>query len=150
MSLDLTGDSSTLVQVMAWWSQATSHYHYLNQCWPRSMSPCGVTRPQWVKWWHKGESGNEGPWLNWDWKWTLIIEMIKRIWAAVTEFSQETENFHPWWHGSGTGLAAYRQQAITWTNDNQDLQRHMASLSLNELNHIIHWIGDIAKHTQAT
>ena len=23
--------------------------HYLSQCWPRSMSPYGVTRPQWVK-----------------------------------------------------------------------------------------------------
>ena len=47
MSLDLTDDQSTLVQVMAWCREATSHY--LRQCWPRSMSPCGVTRPQWVK-----------------------------------------------------------------------------------------------------
>ena len=31
---------------MAWCHQATSHY--LNQCWPRSMSPYGITRPQWV------------------------------------------------------------------------------------------------------
>ena len=31
---------------MAWCRQATSHY--LSQCWPRSMSPNGVTRPQWV------------------------------------------------------------------------------------------------------
>ena len=38
---------STLVQVMAWCRQATSHY--LSQCWPRSMLPYGVTRPQWVK-----------------------------------------------------------------------------------------------------
>ena len=30
-----------------WYRQATSHY--LSQCWPRSMSLCGVTRPQWVK-----------------------------------------------------------------------------------------------------
>ena len=36
MSLDLTDDKSTLVQVMAWCRQATSHY--LSQCWPRSMS----------------------------------------------------------------------------------------------------------------
>ena len=36
----------TLVQVMAWCHQATSHY--LSQCWPRSLSPYGVTRPQWV------------------------------------------------------------------------------------------------------
>ena len=41
---DLTDDKSTLVQVMAWCRQATSHY--LSQCWPRSMSPYGVTRPQ--------------------------------------------------------------------------------------------------------
>ena len=47
MPLDLTDDESTLVQVMAWCCQATSHY--LSQCWLRSMSPYGVTRPQWVK-----------------------------------------------------------------------------------------------------
>ena len=46
MPLDLTDDKSTLVQVMAWCRQATSHY--LSQCWPRSMSPNGVTMPQWV------------------------------------------------------------------------------------------------------
>ena len=46
MSLDLSDGKSTLVQVMAWCRQATSHY--LSQCWPRSMSPYGVTRPQWV------------------------------------------------------------------------------------------------------
>ena len=33
---------------MAWDPQATSHY--LNQCWPKSMSRYGVTMPQWVKW----------------------------------------------------------------------------------------------------
>ena len=42
----LINDKSTLVQVMAWCRQATSHY--LNQCWPRSPTPYGVTRPQWV------------------------------------------------------------------------------------------------------
>ena len=35
MPLDLTDDKSTLVQVMAWCRQATSHY--LSQCWPRSL-----------------------------------------------------------------------------------------------------------------
>ena len=40
---------STLVQVMAWCRQATSHC--LNRCWPRSMSPYGVTRPQCVYLW---------------------------------------------------------------------------------------------------
>ena len=47
MPLDLTDDKSTLIQVMAWCHQATSHY--LSQCWPRFMSPYGVTRPQWVE-----------------------------------------------------------------------------------------------------
>ena len=46
MSLDSSDDQSTLVQVMAWCRQATSHY--LSQCWPRSLSPYGLTRPQWV------------------------------------------------------------------------------------------------------
>ena len=45
-SLDLTDDKSTLVMIMAWCSQATSHY--LNQCWPRSMLPYGITKPWWV------------------------------------------------------------------------------------------------------
>ena len=47
MPLDLTDDKSTLVQVMDWCRQATSHY--LSQWWPCSMSPYGVTRPQWVE-----------------------------------------------------------------------------------------------------
>ena len=47
MPRDLTDDKSTLIQVMAWCRQATSHY--LNHCWPRSLPPNGVTRPQWVK-----------------------------------------------------------------------------------------------------
>ena len=42
LTQNLTNDKSTLVQVMAWCHQATSHY--LNHCWPRSMSPYGVTR----------------------------------------------------------------------------------------------------------
>ena len=51
VSLDQTYDKSTLGQVMAWCRQVTSHY--LSQCWPRSLSPYGVTRPQWVNTWHK-------------------------------------------------------------------------------------------------
>ena len=47
MPRDFAGDKSKLVQVMAWCRQATSHY--LNQCLPRSPTPYGVTRPQWVK-----------------------------------------------------------------------------------------------------
>ena len=46
LSLNLSDDKSTLVQVMAWCHQATSHY--LSHCWPRSMSKYGISRPQWV------------------------------------------------------------------------------------------------------
>ena len=41
--LDLT--DNTVVQVIAWCRQGTSP----SKCWPRFMSPYGVTRPQWVK-----------------------------------------------------------------------------------------------------
>ena len=47
MPQNLTDDKSTLVQVMAWCRQATSHC--LSQSWPRSLSPYGVTGGQWVK-----------------------------------------------------------------------------------------------------
>ena len=47
MSVDLTDDKSTLFQVMAWCYQRTSLY--LSLCWPRSMSPYGIIRPQCVK-----------------------------------------------------------------------------------------------------
>ena len=46
MLSNLTDYKSTLVQVMAWCLQATRHY--LNECWPRSMWPYGISRPQWV------------------------------------------------------------------------------------------------------
>ena len=43
---NLFDEKSTLVQVMAWCRQTGSHY--LSQCWPGSMPPCDVNRPQWV------------------------------------------------------------------------------------------------------
>ena len=46
MPQDLADDQSTLVRVISWCRQATSHD--LNQCWPTSLLPYGVTRPQWA------------------------------------------------------------------------------------------------------
>ena len=46
MPQDLTGDWLKLVQVMAWYHQATSHY--LNQPWPNSMTPYVITIPQYI------------------------------------------------------------------------------------------------------
>ena len=47
MSQNTFDDKWALVQAMAWFHQAISHY--MSQCWPRSKSPYGVTitRPQW-------------------------------------------------------------------------------------------------------
>ena len=50
MSKITCDERSTLVQVMAWYRWATSHY--LSQCWPRSVSPYGVTKPQFLQWYH--------------------------------------------------------------------------------------------------
>ena len=44
MPQNLANEEPALVQAMAWDRQATSHY--LNQSWPRSMSPYNVTMPQ--------------------------------------------------------------------------------------------------------
>ena len=49
MPQNLTDDKSTVVQLMAWCHQATSHY--LSQCWP-SFVPASlhdIIKPQWVK-----------------------------------------------------------------------------------------------------
>ena len=50
MSVHLTDHKSTLVQIRAWCRQATSYC--LSQCWPKSMLPYGITRPQWVDFCH--------------------------------------------------------------------------------------------------
>ena len=60
MSVDFTDDKSRLVLVMAWCRRATSHY--LSQCWPRSLTPYGITRPQWVKLLSSGGCGFDFIW----------------------------------------------------------------------------------------
>ena len=47
MPRNFTDGKSTLVVVIAWCHQATCHL--LSQCCPKSMSPYGIIRPQWVK-----------------------------------------------------------------------------------------------------
>ena len=74
MSLDFTDDQSTLVQVMAWCRQATSHY--LSQCCPSSQSPHCVTRPQCVL--VRKSSGTETEWNKTaytEW-WNNVASMI--------------------------------------------------------------------------
>ena len=100
MPLDLTDDKSTLVQVMAWCHQSTSHY--LSQCWPRSMSPYGVTRPQWVNSQFCGFKIcgilKQDILQYWIWKRTLsdrtwiychsIFRYVTGIWHCCKHFSQ--------------------------------------------------------------
>ena len=47
MQDSLSNGRSILDQVMAWCRPTTSHY--LVQCWPRYISPYGVTKPLWVR-----------------------------------------------------------------------------------------------------
>ena len=47
MAQNPTDDKSTLIQVMAWFYQTTSHY--VNQCWLKFMTSYDITRPQRVK-----------------------------------------------------------------------------------------------------
>ena len=62
---------------MAWCRQATSHC--MKQCWPRSMSPYGVTRPQWVK---APEGLNVTYWLP-------VIEDFITVWDVAPDGSTE-------------------------------------------------------------
>ena len=46
ISLNLRDDKSTSVKVMVWCRQATKHY--ISLCWPSSMPPYVIPRPQWL------------------------------------------------------------------------------------------------------
>ena len=100
MPWDLTNLKSTLVQVMAWCRQSTSHY-YLSQCWPSSMSPHGITRPQWVNISiHRLNTLNSSPCQG------------LTHWGRVTHICVGNLTII----GSDNGLSPGRRQAIIWTN----------------------------------
>ena len=93
-------DKSTLVQVMAWCRQATSHY--LSQCCPRSLSPHGITRPQWFNILKHEENGQQfAHWLI-----NVYFIFLNKHHCILIEISLKFVS---------NGL--YRQQVITWTND---------------------------------
>ena len=100
MPRDLTDDKSTLVQVMAWCRQATSHY--LSQCWPSSMLPYSVTRPQWVK----------------------KISAVYNLVLTVTKFVTRGRGLQPLPHD--TNFCNCREKIVesrvifTWSNDQTD------------------------------
>ena len=134
MPRDLTDDKSTLVQVMAWCRQATSHY--LSQCWPSSMSPYGITRPQWVNSSPPGQNGRH------------FAGNIFRCIFVNEKFCiliQISLKFVPKWQyvsiGLGNGLAPNRRQAITWTNDDLVHWCIYVALGGDELTHCS--LGDL-------
>ena len=60
MSQDLTYETLTLVQVMAWSHQAITYY-YPNLCWASSVPPHGITRGQWIKEIYKSARSEKNP-----------------------------------------------------------------------------------------
>ena len=85
-------DKSTLVQVMAWCRQATSHY--LTRCWPRSLPPYGVTRPQWV---NKQQTTSTKMNLGFDSQISIAIELTsndislnKRYYGSINSWCHHT------------------------------------------------------------
>ena len=85
MPWNLTDDKSTLVQVMAWCCQATSHY--LSQCWPSSMLPYGVARPQWV---NTIRTSGRNQWVKlWCWH-HKSLKYVILLWSFMWALH------HPW------------------------------------------------------
>ena len=110
MSLDLTDDKSTSVQVMAWCRQATSHY--MSQCWPRSLLPYGVTRPQWVNKATLKDMGKYTMWIYKNWSHhhnktkhshTMCIHCGTNCYNPVS-FIQNSHNRRPIARPSGRGM----------------------------------------------
>ena len=83
MPLGLTVDKWTLVQVMAWCRHATSHY--LSKCWPRYMSPNGVTKPQWVL-------------MHWIWLWNPAAKcLLDLISAGMSQINLNNSKYCNLW-----------------------------------------------------
>ena len=102
---------SRLVQVKAWCCQVPNHY--LSQCWPSSMAPYKVPRPQWVNIWD----------LN---KMIAILQITLPSAFSRKKSSELSIAFHwnilkgsnwlTYQHWFRLCLGAVRQQDIIWTN----------------------------------
>ena len=101
LSMELNGDKSTLVQVMAWCRQATSHY--LSQCWLRSLSPYGVTRPQWVR---------------------GLLWVVNSLWPSDAVWRHRSMSTL-----AEVIVVAWLYQAITWTNVVRSSNIHLGVIS---------------------
>ena len=113
MSLDLTEDKSTLVQVMAWCRQATSHY--LSQCWPRSVS-YGVIRPQWVNSLALDDA------IQHHRTWSILVQVMAWCYQATTHYLNQwgliiNEVLWHWSKGYFTGIAQGINNNTRFEND---------------------------------
>ena len=79
-SMDIPDDTSTLVQVMAWHHQTRSHY--MSQCWPWSLMPYGVTRPQCVNTLRPEQ--NSPHFGNIFSHWSLVMHIILLVNCVIT------------------------------------------------------------------
>ena len=102
--MDFTDGKSTLVQVMAWCRQATSHY--LSQCWLRSLSPYGVIRPQWA-WWEN---------MNWLHKFELNCLLNSLFWLTTMKTSKLC-NADPFYQGEYTSQWPFVSVMHLWPVD---------------------------------
>ena len=88
---DNINDKSMLIQVTVWRSQATGHYR--GQCWPRSMLPYSITRPQWVKyhvwWWNLLSQKHHQPWY-WLYEMRMLSSSLRvklnNLWCLIEEW----------------------------------------------------------------
>ena len=96
---------------MAWGCQATSHY--LSQCWPRSISPYGVTRSQWVNCLlaeliFENKKIFKAYFICWHWN-------VAAIWSHTAHMEDNSQSilqsqYHGcWWPGDGRsqGINSY-------------------------------------------
>ena len=121
---ELTDDKSTLIKVIAWWRQATSHY--LSQCWPRSKSPYGITWAQWVNLlalgdWPLGDYELQAYGTYKDYQLRLSLYVCSQI--------NDTEPHVMAW--------------CTPASVDLDLYRHMASLGHNDSTYVCHRFTDV-------
>ena len=138
MPLDLSDDKSTLVQVMAWCRQATSHYP--SQCWPRCMSPNGVTRPQWVKGDFCTKSG------------TTWSSQAQIKWSSISQPAAPLINWHrlaliPAWicHAHITCPAAFAKLYSSTSANNSILAGVQYIFIQKKCPNIGHWLTNINK-----
>ena len=94
---------------MAWCRQATSHY--LSQCWPSSMSPYGVTRPQWVNLSWKCES--VFIWDPFQCLWLHIHHLYFGFYLVINDYEKRILSEYRLFHGNMCDELSLSDQKVT-------------------------------------